>query len=150
MTATIDFTTVTNAIEALVIAGVTVRDVDEMSDAIGEDYAVLSPLPPAFISNVVVSRDELTGQKLRVSYTLTYRYYHCRVGGSTSGLSAIFSGMVTNAAAILVAFSSDATLAGAMDNEAPTLAIFGYVADGSNMNYHGFDVTINVMQFLDV
>ena len=150
MSATVNFSTVTNAIAALSIPGVTIKDVDELSDAIGEDFAVLAPMPAGFITNVLVSRDEVTGQKLRLSYTLTYRYYHCKIAGGLGGLFSTFSKLVDNAAAILLAFCNDATLAGALDNEAPTFSTFGPVSDPAGIGYHGFDITLNIMQFLEV
>jgi hypothetical protein len=150
LTATVDFLTVTNSIAALTIAGVTILDTDQIPDAVGLDFAVLAPMPEAFITNVEVTRDELSAQKLVLRYTLTYRYYHCKIQGGLGGLFATYAGLITNAAAILLAFSSDATLAGAVDNDMPQVLNIGPVSDPSGNAYHGCDITLRIMQFLEV
>lgn len=151
MTTTVDFSTVTNSIAALTFVGasgtITVKDIHEIPATVGLDDHILSPMPENFISGVEVTRDELTGQLLVLRYVLTYRYFHCRLGGD---LFANYANMVTNAAAILVAFSSDVTLTGAVDNTAPQITAFGPVNDPAGVGYHGFDITINVTQFLEV
>jgi hypothetical protein len=148
LSATVDFVTVTNSIAAMSITGVSIKDIDEIPDAIGLDDHVLVPMPENFITNVLLERDELTGQKLRLSYTLTYRYYHCRI--QATNLLGNYSSMVTYAAAIYLAFSSDVSLAGAVDDMSPTIGQMGPVSDPSGNAYHGFDITINCMQFLEV
>jgi hypothetical protein len=150
MTATVDFTTVTNSIEALTITGITIQDVDEIPDSVGMDNHVLAPMPAGFISNVEVTRDELTAQKLRLNYTLTYRYYHCRIAGGVGGLFSTYAGLITSAAAILLAFCNDATLTGALDSDLPQILNIGPVTDPAGSGYHGFDVTLRIHQLLDV
>jgi hypothetical protein len=148
LSATIDFTTVTNSIAALSITGVTVKDIDEIPDAVGLDDHLLCPMPADFVTNIMLVRDELTGQRVRLSYTLTYRYYHCKL--QVNNLLANYSSMVNYAAAILLAFSNDVTLTGAVDNMEPTIGQMGPVTDPSGNAYHGFDITLNIMQFLEV
>lgn len=154
MSITVDFLTVTNSIAALTFTGsdgtITVKDTDEIPDTIGLDYRVLAPMPEGFITNVELIRDELTGQKLTLKYTLTYRYYHCLIAGALGGLFSTYAGLITNAAAVLLAFSNDATLTGALDNDMPQISGIGPVSDPAGKGYHGFDVSLRITQFLEV
>jgi hypothetical protein len=150
LSTTVDFATVTHAIGALSISGVTVLDTHNITDSIGLGTAILAPMPVEFVSNIELSRDELSGQLLTLRYTLTYRYYHCAIAGGLGGIFGPYSAMITNAAAILKAFASDATLAGAVDNDLPTISNIGPVNDPAGNGFHGFDITIRIMQFLEV
>jgi hypothetical protein len=154
LSATVNFLTVTNSIAALAFTGasgtITVKDTDEIPESIGLDDRILAPNPSGFISNVELTRDELTGQNLRLTYVLSYRYYHCKIGGGMGGLFGVYAAMITNAAAILLAFSSDATLTGALDNDMPQITDIGPVNDPAGNGYHGFDITLRIMQFLEV
>jgi hypothetical protein len=142
--------TVTNSIAALTISGVSICDVDEISDAVGLDTAVLAPMPAGFISDIALTYDEITQQLCRLEYTLNYRYYHCKIAGGLGGLFATYAGLITNAAAIMLAFSNDATLAGAMNNTAPIISGIGPVTDPTGNGFHGFDISLRIMQFLEV
>lgn len=150
MTTTFDVLTVTNSIAALSITGVTICDADQIPEALGLEYAVLAPIPDDFITDLEITRSELSGQKLDVRYNLHYRYYHCAIGGGVGGIFSVIPAMITNLAAIVKAFSLDDSLAGAMDNGFPTIGHIGPVADAAGNQYHGCDLTIHILQFLEV
>jgi hypothetical protein len=148
MSNTIDFTTVTNSIAALSISGVTVKDSDELSNAIGLDYAVLVPLPDNFITRLRVVTVNVPKTSLDVHYDLHYRYFHCKP--STNALYSDYQNLITNLAAITVAFAQNETLSGAIDNGAPTYGNIGTIQDPAGNIWLGCDVTIHVYQFLEV
>lgn len=150
MSDTVDFTTVTSSISALSISGVTIQDVSEIPDSLGLDNHILAPIPNEFLTNLEVTRDEFSGQKLVLRYTLNYRYYHFPVEGGLGGLFSAYSSLIDNAAAILLAFSSDVTLSGALDNESPIISNIGPVPDPSGKVYHGFDISLQITQLLEV
>ena len=150
MSTTVNFATVANSIAALSITGVDVLDIDQIPDAMGLDTAVLVPMPEDFITEVEIIPAELTQQNLDLSYTLHYRYYHCKIAGGLGGLFATYNGLVTAAANVLLAFANDATLSGAVNNTQATIANIGPVSDPAGNGFHGFDVTIRVLQFLEV
>ena len=151
MSTTVDFVAVANSIAALTFTGssgtITVKDIDEIASAVGLDDHILSPMPENYISGVEITRDESGAQLLVLKYILTYRYYHCKLGGD---LFANYANMVTNAAAILCAFARDDTLVGAVDNGEAQITAFGPVNDPAGIGYHGFDLTIRITQFLEV
>jgi hypothetical protein len=150
MTATVDFTTVTNAIESLSISGVTIKDIDNLTDSNKLSTPLLAPRPENFITDVRVERDEWSAQKLRLSYTLNYRYYHCLLEMGLGGLFASYGGFMTKLAALVLAFSNDAILAGALDKDSPVINGIGPVQDPAGNNYLGCVVSVHILQFLEV
>ncbi len=150
MTATVDFSTVTNSIAALTITGVTIKDVDEIPESLVMSPSVLFPDTNGFITGIRVERDEMTGQWNHLYYTLHYRYIYCSASGGLGGLFASYSGLITKLAAVLLAFASDATLTGAIDNEAPEVSELGIVEDPAGDRYFGFVISLNIKQLLEV
>jgi len=147
MSVTVDFTTVTKSIAALNISGVTVKDYDQVSASAKASPGSLVPMPENFVSDVELIYDETTGQKLSLSYTLHYRYYHAQIGND---LLSGWSAMLTKSALILLAFANDATLAGAVNTTSPHIDNMGPVQDPSGNAFHGADFSLRVMQFLEV
>ena len=147
MSTTINFTTVTDSIAGLTITGVTVKDSDQIPQAIGTGYAVLCPRPDNFITGLSITPDEVSKQLLRVRYTLNYQYFHCRIGAS---LFSAYGDMLTKLALIVKAFANDATLSGALDNGSPTIGRMGPTMDAAGNTYHGCEVSMTILQFLEV
>jgi hypothetical protein len=147
MSTTFDIATVTNSVESLTITGVTVADVDEISASIGLGLTILAPRPDDFITDLTITRAEVSGQNLDVAYTLHYVYYHCPIGGA---LIDVYSAMVAKIALIIKAFAQNETLTGAMDNGYPTIEHVGPVQDPAGNVYHGCEITLPVTQFLEV
>ena len=147
MSTTINFTTVTDSIAGLTITGVTVKDSDQIPQAIGSGFAVLCPRPDNFITGLSIRRDELSGQNLTVRYTLNYQYFHVKIGAS---LFSAYADMLAKLALIIKAFSNDATLSGALDNGYPTIGRVGPIQDAAGNTYHGCEVSMPITQFLEV
>ena len=147
MSATVDFLTVTNSVAALSISGVTVKDADEIASSIGLGFAVLCPRPDNFITGLSVNPVNINKTALDIRYTLNYQYFHCEIGGD---LFSDYSALITKLALIIKAFSADDTLSGAVDNGAPRLGSIRPISDPSGNVYHGCDVSIDVLQFLEV
>lgn len=150
MSATINFTTVTNAIEGLTITGVTIKDSDNMTDSVKLSTPTLSPFPAGFVTDIRLSRLEETGQLNLLEYTLNYRYYHCPIEMALGGLHATYGGFITKLAAILLAFASDATLSGALDNQGVQITGIGAIEDPARNVYLGCGISIRISQFLEV
>jgi hypothetical protein len=151
VTTTIDFATVTNSISHLSISGVAVKDINELSDALGTlaGGGILSPIPDNFITGYRAVPVDTSYQQQNVYYTLNFRYYHCPIGGGMNGLFSAYAGLIANLALILKAFCSSVTLSGAMTNGAPQVLRVGPVQDAAGNQYHGADIAINIMQFLE-
>jgi hypothetical protein len=149
MSTTVDFTTVTNAIAALSIAGVTIKDIDEIPEAMGLDAVVLTPRAQNFVTGLTVTPSELSKQKLDVSYVLNYQYFQ-QAPAAVGGVVSVMSDLISKLALVIVAFCNDATLAGAMDNGTPAVGPVGIIRDASGNVYYGCEISIKVMQFLEV
>lgn len=147
MSTTFDVVTVTNAIESLSISGVTIKDVDTITQSIGLGFAVLMPRPDDFITDISIEPAELTKQNLDVRYTLHYQYFHCAVGNNLFG---DFKPLMDKIALIIKAFSNDATLTGSIDGGLPTIDRVGPIMDASGNRYHGAEFSMPILQFLEV
>ena len=147
MSTTFDVTTVTNAIESLSISGVSVKDVDTITQSLGLGFAVLMPRPDDFITDVSIEPAELSKQNLDVRYTLHYQYYHCAVGNNLFG---DFQPLIAKIALIIKAFCNDATLSGSIDGGMPTIDRVGPVQDAAGNQYHGAEFSLPILQFLEV
>lgn len=147
MSATIDFTTVTNSIAALTVSGVTLKDADEITASRLAQAAVLSPRPEDFITDFSVTPDEISKQKFTIRYTLNYVYFHCQIGSQLD--FPVYAAMLTKIAAILVAMINNNTISGALDTEAPKISNFGSVVDPAGNAYFGCVISLDIMQFLN-
>jgi hypothetical protein len=148
LSTTVNFTTVTNSVAALTITDTTILDIDEIPDAIGLDHHVLAPIPDGFVTNIEITRDELSGQLLTMKYNLNYRYYLCHVG--STGLIGNYANLIKYMALVFKAFASDLTLTGALDNGLPKIGNLGRYGDNAQNMYFCFDIILPVMQFLEV
>lgn len=150
MTIAVNFTTVTNSIAALTVAGVTIKDVDEIPMDALKILPVMFPKPDNFITNVTFSRETYgTGgtAKMNFSYTLNYRYLHSPVGARLNMLSA-YSGLITNLAAILVEIFENDKLAGLVDLQLESIGQIGPLTDlAGQTTYHGVDIGLRVLEF---
>jgi len=147
LSTTVDLTTVTNAIAALTISGVVIKDSDEMMVSMVSDNGVLMPRPDAFITEVNITPSELSKQNLDVRYTLHYQYFHCAIG---QDLFADFAPLLSKIALIIKAFCNDATLAGSIDGGMPTVDVVGPIQDAAGNSYHGAEFSLPILQFLEV
>jgi hypothetical protein len=147
LSTTIDITTVTNAIAALTITGVLIKDVDEVAASIGLGFGILTPRPDDFITGVSITPAELSKQNLDVRYTLHYHYFHCAIG---QDLFADFAPLVTKIGAIIKAFCNDAKLTGSIDGGMPTIGRVGPIMDAAGNKYHGCEFSMPILQFLEV
>jgi len=147
MTTTFDILTVADSISKLSISGVVIKDADQLTDALGLEFAVLSPRPDQFITGLSIRPAEISERNMDVRYTLNYTYFHCKIG--TGNLFANYSNMLTNLALIIKALADDATLAGSINSGNIRISQIGPVQDPSGNYYHGCGVSIDVLQFLE-
>jgi hypothetical protein len=150
MSTTIDITTVTDAISHLSIAGVTIKDIDEIPDSAGLNRAIMFPRPDNPVTNFRVEYAEETRQLQNVYYTLNYMYLHLAASGGMGGIFAFMSGLMTNVVAIVTALTSATTLGGATLNGNPLIGQISPVTDPAGNTYQGCSISIDIMQFLEV
>lgn len=150
MSVNVKFTTVADAISKLSISGVTLRDIDQIAASVAVAPATFAPKPGGYISNLRVTVDSFGSagaQKMTLTYTLNYTYYHCQIG-SVLDFGA-YAAMVTNIAAILAALMTNDTVTGAIDQQ-PKMSDIGPVLDPAGNQYHGCVFSLDITEFVEV
>ena len=148
MAVNVQFATVADSISALSISGVTVKDVDAIISTYTAAPKTLAPRPDGYISNITVTRDSFgTGgaEKLTLSYTLTYRYYHTSLGVQLN--FADFAAMIANIELIAEAFITNDALTGLIDLTLEGIGEVGPVNDPSGAMFHGCDFILRITEF---
>ena len=145
--------TVFNSIAALSVAGVTLKDVDEIPEAVLVRHCpVLFPDPDTPVSNVRVEPQSTgagTDGLNDVRYTLNYVYLHAPVGEGRY-ITKNVSGMVAKAVLILNALIANDAVTGSIDIEPRIEGEFGVMVDPSGAQFWGFRLAIDVLEFYEV
>jgi len=151
MTTDIVLEDVVNAIAALNIAGVNVRDLDKIPETAKNIMPVLYPVPNDFVTDLAWSRETFGGDAaaaMNMTYTLHYKYLHAIVG-SGGGLLAVYAGMIRNIIKIMQAIFADSSLGDAVDVTLSGISGLGVHTDpAGEMQYHGVDITLRVIEYI--
>ena len=146
------FTTITNSIAALDVLGVTIKDIDEIPEAVrGRDCPILYPEPLGFISNFVYTRDSQGGGSTalaNVTYNLTYTFCYTPVG-SGRGLLDVSDDIVAKVGLILDAFIIADAATGVVDLTPQDAINLGPVVDPAGYTFLGCQFVLNIMEFVN-
>jgi hypothetical protein len=158
MTNTIKFNSVLTAITGISISGVTIADVDAVSDSYtvreaGGTTSVLYPLigegMVEFNAPVLASFGTGNGARKDLSYTLHYRLLYLPVG-TERGLKEVYSGMFDTVANIINAFLQTDALADYAIDIVPRIASReSVVSDNSGNKYYGANIDFDVREFAE-
>lgn len=154
---TIQLLNVVDKISQLEIAGVRVRDVDEIRAAVTErDCPILIPEPLNFLSNITIVRDSYgpaaTAMKT-ITYQLGYTFLYAPVGAGRE-LERYWD-MVKKAALILDAFIADDDMTSgtsfdeAVDITPVSVVEFGPVPDPAGNQFIGCRFQFQVIEFIN-
>jgi hypothetical protein len=149
MTINVQFATVAAGISALSISGVNVKDIDTLPEDCTLLCPVFYPRPDGFITDLsptVQSFGSGGTAKLDLSYTLTYRYLHAPLG--THGLFDTYAGLIAKLELILEAIFANDAITGAVDLQTVGVSDVGPVADPAGNMYHGADISLRVLEFV--
>jgi len=145
--------TVASSIASMSITGVTMKALNNISSAVQpRDCPLIQPAPENFISGMTVTRDAYgpdAQARKTARYTLNYRFFYMPIGVDRATYFAKYSDFVTLAAAILDAFIANSSPAGAVDLTPPEAFNFGIVQDPTGTQFHGFDVPLGIMEFIN-
>ena len=151
MTIDINLEDVASAIAALSIAGVTVRDIDSIPVNAKMMIPVLYPVPNGFVTDLTWSRETFGTESvhaMNLTYVLHYKYLHAIVGSGGSLLS-VYGAMIRNIIKIIKAILEDSDLGGAVDVTLNTISDIGVHTDpAGEMQFHGVDITIKVLEYI--
>jgi hypothetical protein len=144
--------TIAASIAGLTIAGVTIKDLDEIPTSVGTRESVLTPAGN-FISDFSMERDSFGGgstAKMTVEYILTYRFFYAPVGGHRNPTIEWIPGLVSKVSAIWDAFLEIDTLAGCVDIvPLPISGLERTVLDAADAEYYGCDLSFRVTEFVN-
>lgn len=151
---TLNLRTITAAIKALSITGVTIKDVDEIPTALSDRTVhYLYPTPHAFLpAGATVTVDTMgtnSGAYKTIRYTLGYTFAYEPIDTGAAGWFENYALMVDMALLILDTLMNNDDIAGAIDMQ-PSLGAFGIVYDASGNQYHGCAILLAITEFWEV
>ncbi len=145
--------TVCNSIAELTVAGVDIKDLDEIPESLDQmDAPVIIPKPDGFISTLTYTRQSLgTGDvaAIDIGYVLTYRMLHSAIGEGMDGVFETYPDLVAKASLFLDTIIANDTITGAVDIQPLTIANFDPVQDPFGNWFHGCDIGIQVTEFVN-
>lgn len=148
----LSFTTITNTIAALSVAGVTFKDIDEVPTE-GDRVAIIVPLDN-FITNF--SLDDMTlgmpsVRQMTVTYTLNYRLLLVRVGAGRSNTIEAYNDLTIKVGLFLDAILAMDDITGVVDLVPSPSAVtsFGQVLDPSGLAYFGCDFHLDCTEHVN-
>jgi len=145
MTINMQIETITNAIEALSVSGVVIRDIDNVPEHVRLSGPILFPRPNEFITDIEFTRVSQGGggtAQMNVSYTLNYVYCHAPIGSGVGGLASVYSGMILEKL-----FASD-NPTGAIDMTVESISNVAVVSDPAGNQYNGVEIGLRITEFL--
>lgn len=147
----LSFTTISNTIAALSVAGVTIKDIDEVPTS-GDRVPIVIPLPD-FITNFSMERDSFGGAsaKMSVTYTLNYRLLFVKAGAGRSNTIEALNGLTEMIGLFLDAILAVGVVAGVEDLTPSSNAVtnMGLVNAPDDLAYYGCDFHLDCMEFVN-
>ena len=141
--------TVISSIAGLAVSGLKVCSLSSIPEAVDIRTPTIFPRPDGMITNFTQERLSQNSQpRLNVVYTLHYRFCHTPIG-SGRGLFTQFPAMVNMISAFIDAVQANDTLTGAVDVAVAEIDAFGPVTDPSGIAFHGCDISITIMEFVN-
>lgn len=128
-----------------------IRDLTAIPEKVTDrDCPILYPLPNGFVTNLTVQIDSFGDARAKktVFYTLTYRFLEASLG-SGRGLFDLYSDFVKHVFAVLDKLIDSQALSGQIDLEIESISNFGPVADPSGNMFHGCDIALRIMEFVN-
>jgi hypothetical protein len=150
MTITLLLPQIANAISALSISGVTIKDYDEISAAQTGQANVMYPNPeaPGWITDFTLSYPSLLeggDAPVDISYTLNYRFLHVQIG-DLSQFPKSYKDLVDKVALIIAGIISiHSPYSGRVNMKMGNISIGGRT-DLAGNQYHGADIAILITE----
>ena len=141
--------TVTNALGSSVTVGI--KDISAVPEAVNQqDCPMLAPRPQGFVTDFGVTRDAFGADAApkTVAYTLHYVFFYAPVMQGV-GLLEKYDEMVTAAAVVLNHLATNTALSGTTDILPGNIPVFGPVADVTGQQFHGCEIEMRVIQFME-
>ncbi len=145
--------TITAAIAALSVSGVTIKDTSAIPKSVEpRDCPILYPRPDGFVSAFNVVRDSFGADsqaRKTVTYTLTYRFLYAALGTDRAAVFDAYDDFAAKAFAILDVILANSTISGLVDLTPIDTPAWGPVSDPSGKMFHGTDISLAVTEFVN-
>lgn len=146
---TLAITTVCTSIASLTVAGVTIKDLDNVPPSAVRLTPILFPQPENPLSNFSAARESFGGGSsmlANVEYDLNYLFLYCELGSGRTGLDWLEDRML-KVQAIYDAVLGIDTITGAIDVWPTGNVQFITLTDPANNSYLGCAMTFHVLEF---
>ena len=162
MADSIKLTTLTASIAALTITVTNARgssvtlNIDDLSGlqkrvkVNQQDCPLLMPRPDNFVTDFSVMRDTMGADAAlkTAAYTLNYIFYYSPIAQGV-GIFEKYDEMVTAAAVILNHLATNTALSGSTDILPASVPAFGAMPDATGTLFHGCEIALRVMQYME-
>lgn len=148
MTVTCNVNTIASSIAALSISGVTIKDIDEIPDAVSLLCPVLIPQPNDYMTGTKMSFESYGSNgsaAINMEYDLNYVFLFCEAGGVNA--FAPFSPLMTKLALILVTIMSNDAISGLVDLKINSVGNIGVINDPAGNGYWGVLLSFHVLEY---
>jgi hypothetical protein len=147
--------TVANAIEALSISGVTVKDIDNIPTSATVRDCFLIPKPDAFVTGFSLTPQSqgttAQGAKADVKYTLSYLLIVGAVGSGRNATLDFYSGIFSKAVLVINAVRDiTAPLTGSVEITPAGISNLITVTDPAGVQHPGLELAFEVLEFYEV
>jgi hypothetical protein len=146
--------TVADAIAALTITGVTVKDIDQIPASATVRDVFLFPKPDGFVTGLTVTPQSqgytAIGAKFDVEYVLTYTLATGEFGSGRASTIDFYAAMVGHVVKVINAITDINTLAGAVEISVSGVESFGSVLDPAGNPHPGTNIAFSVKEFYEV
>ncbi len=146
---TLSFTTISDTISKLTVAGLTIKDIDEIPTS-GDRVPIVIPLPD-FITGFGMERDSFGGAsaKMTVNYTLNYRLLFIKAGAGRSNMIEALNGLTEMIGLFLDEILAVGVVAGVEDLTPNSNAVtnMGLVNAPDDEANYGCDFQMESMEF---
>jgi len=147
---TVQFKTIANAIAGLTFTGINTKTTSTIPLNAITECPLFMPRPDDFITEIQFSRESfgMSGsEKMNLSYTMNWQYFHAPVGQILSFQD--YSDMLDNVCVILQTIANNDTVTGAVDIQIRDIPRFAQLADVSGNYYHGAQIALRILEFIN-
>jgi len=140
--------TVFDSISKLRVVGVTIKDLDQIPQAVDKRRPTMYPIPEMAASDFDVIRQSQGGAGtalMDVRYNINYRFC-CFTVGSGRSIADVYDGFFSRLVLIMNAILAADAVTGLVDIEEWHWT-FGIVEDPSGNEFYGCDLTMKVLEF---
>ena len=141
--------TTANSIAAVVISGVTVRDVDEIPQSAQMICPILFPQPEAWLSDVTQGAKAVSvadGGQSDFTYILHYVFLLCEAGSGVDQTDP-YGNLVSKLKTVINTILDDDTLAASVEISLNGMDGIGIVQDPSGNNFWGALLAFRVLEY---